>query len=96
MSEITPRVALVDDDPSLRQSLAEQLAPEYTATQAETGEAAIAAARQAHFDAILLDLGLPDLDGREVCRRLRENGVTHMSYLSFYQPGLDGINGSGV
>ena len=71
-----PKLLLVDDDPSLRQSLAEQLAPEYTATQAGTGEAAIAAARQAHFDAILLDLGLPDLDGREVCRRLRENGVT--------------------
>ena len=33
----------------------------------------------------------PDLD-----KSLRDNGVTHMSYLSFYQPGLDGINGSGV
>ena len=33
----------------------------------------------------------PELD-----KTLRENGVTHMSYLSFYQPGLDGINGVGV
>lgn len=33
----------------------------------------------------------PDLD-----KSLRDNGVTHMSYLSFYQSGLDGVNGSGV
>ena len=33
----------------------------------------------------------PQLD-----KSLRDNGVTHMSYLSFYQPGLDGLNGNGV
>lgn len=33
----------------------------------------------------------PDLD-----KSLRDNGVTHMTYLSFYQPGLDGVGGSGV
>ena len=33
----------------------------------------------------------PDLE-----KTLTENGVTHMSYLSFYQPGLDGVKGSGV
>ena len=69
------KLLIVDDDPALRQSLAEQLAPEFAATQAETGEAAIAFARDAHFDAILLDIGLPDLDGREVCRTLRAQGV---------------------
>jgi phenol hydroxylase P4 protein len=40
------------------------------------------------------------LDGRAwqpvLDRSLRENGVTHMSYLSFYQPGLDGYHGAGV
>ena len=33
----------------------------------------------------------PQLD-----KSLRDNGVTHMSYLSFYQPGLDGFNGNGI
>jgi DNA-binding response OmpR family regulator len=70
------KLLIVDDDQALRQSLAEQLAPEFTAAQAASGEAALAATRQGYFDAILLDLGLPDLDGREVCRRLRAGGVT--------------------
>ncbi len=69
------RLLIVDDDAPLRQSLAEQLSPEFSAHQAGSGEEALAAARGAQFDAVLLDVGLPDLDGREVCRRLRAQGV---------------------
>ncbi len=70
------KVLLVDDDAALRSSLAEQLAADYDTAEAETGAAALAAARADRFDAILLDIGLPDADGREVCRSLREAGVS--------------------
>ncbi|MBI3452203.1 MAG: response regulator transcription factor [Rhodospirillales bacterium] len=71
------RILLVDDDTTLRQSLAEQLAAEDFATvQVDSGAAALAAAKEGHFDAILLDIGLPDMDGRDVCRQLREAGLS--------------------
>ncbi|HJS32673.1 MAG TPA: response regulator transcription factor [Alphaproteobacteria bacterium] len=69
-------ILLVDDDVALRQSLAEQLAPEFQTTQVGTGADALAAiADGPRFDAVLLDVGLPDVDGREVCRRMRGAGV---------------------
>jgi DNA-binding response OmpR family regulator len=70
------RLLIVDDDTALRQSLAEQLAPDFETQQADSAAAALAAAQGARFDAILLDVGLPDMDGREVCRQLRERGIT--------------------
>ena len=69
------RILLVDDDDPLRQSLAEQLAGEYVCVEANTGASGIAAAKDGHFDAVLLDVGLPDMDGREVCRKLRDGGL---------------------
>ncbi|MDX1710976.1 MAG: response regulator transcription factor [Rhodovibrionaceae bacterium] len=73
----TKKVLLVDDDDALRQSLTEQLHlhEEFHTVEAETGAKALEASKDAHFDAVLLDVGLPDLDGREVCRLLRRNGV---------------------
>ncbi|MGE0119344.1 MAG: response regulator transcription factor [Dongiaceae bacterium] len=71
------RILLVDDDLSLRQSLAEQLRlhEEFATAEAESGAAAIELCKKERFDAIILDVGLPDMDGREVCRVLRRNGV---------------------
>ncbi len=70
------KLLLVDDDQALRQSLAEQLASEFETFQADSGAGALAVAQGERFDAILLDVGLPDMDGRDVCRKLREAGVT--------------------
>lgn len=69
------KVLLVDDDEALRHSLAEQLATDYETIEAGDGATALDLARHEPFDAILLDIGLPDLDGREVCRQLRQDGV---------------------
>jgi DNA-binding response OmpR family regulator len=71
------KILLVDDDDPLRQSLSEQLRlhEEFETIEVDTGAAAIEITRKDHFDAILLDVGLPDMDGREVCRLLRRNGV---------------------
>ena len=64
---------MVDDDEVLRQTLAEQLEidGEFDTSAVGDGAAALDAAQTSHFDLILLDVGLPDIDGREVCRRLR-------------------------
>ena len=74
---ILKRLLLVDDDEALRASLAEQLAmhEEFEVIVSETGAGAMELAKRDHFDLVLLDVGLPDLDGREVCRMLRRSGV---------------------
>jgi DNA-binding response OmpR family regulator len=62
---------VVEDDPSIGEPLADALAREGFAVRwVQTGSEALAAAPA---DLVLLDLGLPDLDGREVCRRLRSS-----------------------
>jgi DNA-binding response OmpR family regulator len=63
-------ILVVEDDDSIGVPLVEGLAREgFAPTQVRTGTDAIAAADRAEF--VLLDLGLPDLDGGEVCRRIR-------------------------
>jgi len=71
------RILLVDDDPALRQSLAEQLQllKEFETHEAGDGAAALELAKAHRFDAMILDVGLPDMDGRELCRLLRREGV---------------------
>jgi DNA-binding response OmpR family regulator len=71
------RILLVDDDDALRESLVEQLRlhEEFDAIPTATGTDALEAARSLRFDLILLDIGLPDFDGREVCRLLRRSGL---------------------
>ena len=63
------RLLLVEDDPAIAEPLVEALGREgFAVTWAPTGSDALAAEP---VDLVLLDLGLPDLDGREVCRRLQ-------------------------
>ena len=71
------RILLVDDDAPLRQALAEQLRSheEFVTEEAETAAQALALVRDGVFDAILLDDGLPDMDGRALCRAIRDEGV---------------------
>ncbi len=70
------RILLVDDDPVLLEFLAEQLElhEEFRTTQVANANDALAAAKSDHFDLALLDVGLPDMDGREVCKLLRRGG----------------------
>ena len=78
MSSLTgKRILLVDDDEALRQALAEQLKlhEEFTTVEEGGGQAALERCKGESFDAIVLDVGLPDIDGREVCRLMRRGGV---------------------
>jgi len=71
------KVLLVDDDEALRSTLAEQLQlhEEFETSEAGTGSDGLEAAKAATFDLILLDVGLPDMDGRDLCRLMRKAGV---------------------
>jgi DNA-binding response OmpR family regulator len=66
------RLLLVEDDQTIGQVLESSLRMHgYQISWVTTGSEALAAAARAEIDLVLLDLGLPDLDGVEVCRRLR-------------------------
>lgn len=67
---------IVDDDPLLREMLLEQFAlhDEFQVREVETAGAAIDLLKDEIFDLVLLDVGLPDMDGREACKVMRRNG----------------------
>jgi two-component system KDP operon response regulator KdpE len=72
MDEKMVRVLVVDDERPIRRFLHASLSGQYTVLEAATGEDALAVIVSGRPDAIILDLGLPDMDGVEVTRRLRE------------------------
>jgi two-component system KDP operon response regulator KdpE len=72
MSEQDLRILVVDDERSIRRFLKASLGSQFAIFEATTGEEALAAVAADRPDVILLDLGLPDMDGIEVTRRLRE------------------------
>jgi two-component system KDP operon response regulator KdpE len=81
MSVLT--LLVIDDEPQVRRFLRSSLAPmDYKVIEAETGERGLAVASSHKPDIILLDLGLPDIDGIEVTRRLREWTTTPIIILS--------------
>jgi diguanylate cyclase (GGDEF)-like protein len=69
-------ILIVDDDPSNIVILAEGLASDYDISVARHGMQAISIAQKCHPDLILLDVGLPDMDGYEICRHLKHNDST--------------------
>jgi DNA-binding response OmpR family regulator len=71
----SPRVLVVEDDRDIADVLRRSLGMEgYEVRLAGDGEQALAESTVFEPDAVVLDLGLPKLDGVEVCRRLREEG----------------------
>lgn len=78
-----PRILIVDDEPPIQRFLRAALSSEeFSIHQAESGHAALAAAAVSRPDIILLDLGLPDLDGVEVIKRIREWSTVPIIVLS--------------
>ena len=68
-----PRALVVDDEPQIRRLLSVSLAGHgYRVDTAANGSGAIDRLSTDSFDIVLLDLGLPDIDGIEVCRQVRE------------------------
>ena len=74
---VTKTILLVDDDDDLREALAEQLDmhAEFTTIQAPNATEGINIAETERIDLILLDVDMPDMDGREACKLMRKKGV---------------------
>ena len=71
------KILLVDDDDDLREALSEQLVmtEDFDVFEARTGAEGMEKAKAGLYDLVILDVGLPDTDGRELCRRMRKSGV---------------------
>jgi two-component system KDP operon response regulator KdpE len=92
MSEARQRVLVVDDETSIRRYLRAALGAQgFAIYEASNGQEAINAVISDHPDIIILDLGLPDFDGIEVTRRLREWSQTPIIILSVREAENDKI-----
>ena len=71
------KILMVDDEEDLREALADQLVmtDEFDVFEAGTGAEGLKRTKEALYDLIILDVGLPDMDGRELCRLMRKQGV---------------------
>ncbi len=88
------RILVVEDEGAIRQTLRYNLTREgYQVTEAATGSTALAMARREHPDLILLDLMLPELNGLEVCRVLRQEMNTPILILTAKGTELDKVVG---
>src|SRR5215831_18550426 len=75
---MTARVLVVDDIASNVKLLEARLSAEYfNVVTATSGSEALAICERAECDVVLLDVMMPDMDGFEVCRRLKSNPATH-------------------
>jgi len=74
---VAKKILLVDDDADLREALADQLMmmDEFDVYEAEDGHSGAERVRAEMHDLVVLDVGLPDMDGREVCKLMRKQGV---------------------
>jgi len=82
-TENLPRILVIDDELAIRRFLHTVLSSEeFSLHEAENGHAGLAAAATVRPDVILLDLGLPDLDGVEVIKRVREWSLVPIIVLS--------------
>ena len=68
------KILMIDDDDDLRDALVEQLLiiGEFEVLEAADARSAIEKIKETDFDLLLLDVGLPDADGRELCKLLRK------------------------
>src|SRR5277367_1295154 len=72
----TRKILIVDDDTEMREALTEQLSlyEEFEAVAVENGSKGVQAAKAGQIDLVIMDVGLPDIDGHEAVRILRKNG----------------------
>ena len=89
-----PRVLLVEDEPAIADTLVYALETEcFAVTHALTGAGALAAAAREPHDFAILDIGLPDMTGLDVCRRLRESSAIPVLFLTARDGEMDRILG---
>ena len=71
------KILLIDDDQDMREALSEQLTmtEEFEVIESEDGQDSVAKIKEGDIELVILDVGLPDLDGRELCKLMRKQGV---------------------
>ena len=71
------KILLINDDEDLREALSEQLlmTEDFDVYEGSNGAEALQKVKQQSYDLLVLDVGLPDMDGRELCRLIRKQGV---------------------
>jgi len=91
---VSPQILLVEDDPRLAEMLKKYLGEAgFLLTLAPTGAAGIALEARGGFDALILDLMLPDMDGLEVCRQVRNRALTPILMLTARGDAMDRVVG---
>jgi two-component system alkaline phosphatase synthesis response regulator PhoP len=94
LAEVARRVLVVEDDVTIRDTLTFNLKKEgYAVTVAANGEDALLKARETRPDLVLLDLMLPELNGLEVCRILRQEGSVPIIMLTAKESEVDKVIG---
>jgi len=89
-----PRILIVEDEPAIADTLAFALAGEGFVTEWHSlGRDALAAAGSGAFDLLILDVGLPDISGFDVCRELRRHSEVPMIFLTARSDEIDRIVG---
>lgn len=89
-----PCVLLVEDEPAIADTLVYALETEcFDVVHALTGMEALAAAARETFDFVILDIGLPDMTGLDVCRRLRETSSIPLLFLTARDGEMDRVLG---
>jgi DNA-binding response OmpR family regulator len=70
------KILIVDDDATLRETLRDQLSlyEDFSVREAGNGGDGVKALKAEHADLVILDVNMPDMDGREVCKLMRKNG----------------------
>ncbi len=93
-SIVSPRILIVDDDPHIREVLRVALGKAgMTVTEAADGRAALVRFGEDRPDLIVLDVGMPEFDGLEVCRRIRRTSQVPILFLSARDEEIDRILG---
>lgn len=88
------RVLVVEDEPSIAETILYALRTEhFEAEHCETGGEALAALAARSFDCVILDVGLPDISGFDVCQRLRQHSQVPVIFLTARDGELDRVLG---
>ena len=88
------RVLVVEDEPSIAETILYALRTEhFEAEHCETGGEALAALSARPFDCVILDVGLPDISGFDVCQRLRQHSQVPVIFLTARDGELDRVLG---
>ncbi|MFB2606603.1 response regulator, partial [Rhizobium phaseoli] len=91
---MAPRILVVDDEPHIRDVICFAVERAgLTPTAVRSGSEAMAVFRRGNIDLIILDIGMPDMDGLEVCRQIRKTSGLPILFLSARDEEIDRILG---